>query len=363
MKRLRMAVIGVGHLGQSHARILAGLPDVELVGVVDVNPLQAQLIADRHQTRAFSDYESLLGQVDAVSVVVPTTHHHRVAKTFLEHDIPVLVEKPITLSVSEADELVQLSESRGLPLQVGHIERFNPAFEELIQKAMQPKFVECERHGPFTGRSLDIGAILDLMIHDLDLLLALNGGPVTEVSAIGAAVFGGHEDVVNARLVFANGCVAHVTASRVSPTPKRKLRIWAPEGYAGIDFVDKRLTLVQPSEELRRHGLRLASLDSTRQANLKEEIFHHHLQTQELDCNHGPDQLTRELQHFVQCVRTGKKPRVSGEDGRAALALAERILESVHSHRWEGRPDGPTGPQEWPLPFGPLFDVPMRKAA
>jgi predicted dehydrogenase len=363
MNRLRMAVVGVGHLGQAHARILASMSEIELVGVVDTNYQQAELVANRHQTKAFTDYSLLFDRIDAVSIVVPTTYHHQVAKAFLEKSIPVLVEKPITISVEEADELITLAEKKQVPFQVGHIERFNPAFEELSLRRIQPKLVECERHGPFTGRSTDIGAVLDLMIHDLDLLLTLNGDEVQTVQAIGAAVFGGHEDVVNARLTFANGCVAHVTASRVSPKPKRKLRIWAPEGYAGIDFVDKRLTLVQSSEELRRNGLRVPLSDPKTRARLKEEIFHKHLQSLELDCNRGPDQLTKELQDFSECVRTHKQPRVTGKDGRAALRLAHRILESCRFHSWNADPNGPTGLQEWPEPLGPLFEIPMREAA
>ena len=173
--------------------------------------------------------------------------------------IPVLVEKPITTTLAQADELVEIAMELGVPFQVGHIERFNPAFEDLTRRPLTPKLIEAERHGPFTGRSTDIGAVLDLMIHDLDLILSLVRSPVRDVYALGAPVFGGHEDIVNARLTFENGCVASVTASRISPRPKRKLRVWAPEGYAGIDFVEKRLTLVQPSDEVRRHGLVAAS--------------------------------------------------------------------------------------------------------
>src|SRR5207248_3529358 len=231
MPRLRVAVIGFGHLGKEHARILASLPEVELVGVADVNAEQAHAVARRHNTQAFTDYWPLLNLVDAACVVVPTTYHCAVAAEFLRRGLPVLVEKPLALDVEQANQLVQLSERHAAVLQVGHIERFNPAFEDLLSRALQPKFVACERLGVFTGRSTDIGAVLDLMIHDLDLLLALIHGPVRNVSAVGVAVFGGHEDMVNARLEFENGCIAHVTTSRISQRPKRRLRIWAPEGY------------------------------------------------------------------------------------------------------------------------------------
>jgi predicted dehydrogenase len=361
MTRVRMAVIGVGHLGQHHARILAGLPDVDLVGVVDANPDQAQAVGDRLGTAAFADFEPLVGRVDAVSVVTPTIHHHRVAAAFLTAGTPVLVEKPVCRTVAEATDLIELAEKAGVPLQVGHIERFNPAFEDLSRRPIVPKFVEAERHGPFTGRSVDIGAVLDLMIHDLDLLLALIGGPVRTVSAVGAAVFGGHEDMVNARLEFENGCVAHVTASRISARPKRRLRVWAPEGYAGIDFVSRKLTLVQAGEELRRYGLKVDKLDAAAKARLKDEVFGRYLQVLHLDGDRKGDQLTAELRHFVDCVKTGRRPRVTGEDGRDALELAERVLGALRCHQWAGSPDGPIGPGAFPRPSGWLFQPPQER--
>ncbi len=355
MTRLRTAVIGVGHLGQHHARILASLPDVELVGVVDSNPDQARAVAAKLGSTAYDHFEPLIGRVDAVSVVTPTIYHHAVASAFLKAGIPALVEKPVCRTLAEADDLIALAEQAGVPLQVGHIERFNPAFEELARRPIRPKFVEAERHGPFTGRSIDIGAVLDLMIHDLDLLLALVGGPVTRVSAVGAAIFGGHEDMVNARLEFANGCVAHVTASRITRHPKRRLRVWAPEGYAGIDFVTRKLTLVQQSEELRQYGIRADELDAAAKARLKDEVFGRYLQVLNLDTDRKFDQLTAELKHFVDCVRTGRKPRVSGTDGRDALELAERVLGALRDHQWEGSAAGPLGPKAPPQPAGWLF--------
>jgi predicted dehydrogenase len=349
-----MAVIGVGHLGQHHARILASLPDVDLVGVVDSNLEQARAIAGKLGTTAYEHFESLIGRVEAVSVVTPTIHHHAVASAFLNAGVPTLVEKPVCRTLAEADDLIALADSAGVPLQVGHIERFNPAFEELARRPIRPKFVEAERHGPFTGRSIDIGAVLDLMIHDLDLLLALVGGPVTRVAAVGAAVFGGYEDMVNARLEFENGCVAHVTASRITRHPKRRLRVWAPEGYAGIDFVTRKLTLVQQSAELREHGLRAEQLDAAAKARLKDEVFGRYLQVLNLDADRKFDQLTAELKHFIDCVRTGHAPRVTGRDGRDALELAERVLAALRAHPWEGSTVGPHGPQP-PRPAGWLF--------
>jgi predicted dehydrogenase len=349
MARLRMAVIGVGHLGKEHARILAGLPTVDLVGVADVNADQAHAVARRLGTRAFTDYWPLLNLVDATTVVVPTTHHFAVASEFLRRGLPVLVEKPLALNLAQADMLVELARRHGTTLQVGHIERFNPAFEDLAGRPLQPKFVTCERLGPFTGRSTDIGVVLDLMVHDLDLLLALVGTPVRSVEAVGVSLFGGHEDVANARLHFASGCVADVTASRASPTPQRRMHVWAPEGYARVDFCRRRLTLVQPSARMRAYGLDAESL-----TRLKPDVFSRHLEVLDVDRSEG-DQLTRELQHFVKCVQTGTAPRVGGNEGRDAIALATRVLESMAAHRWEGGDDSPAGPLHLPMPRGPLF--------
>jgi predicted dehydrogenase len=357
MARLRMAVIGVGHLGKEHARILAGLPDVELVGVADVNTEQGQAVARRLGTLAYTDCWPLLGQVDAATVAVPTTFHAAVATEFLRHGIPLLVEKPLAANLEQADLLVELAAKHGALLQVGHIERFNPAFEQLCRRPLRPKLITCERAGPFTGRSTDIGVVLDLMIHDLDLLLALVGAPVRDVEAVGVSLFGGHEDVANARLHFANGCIADVTASRASPAPARRMHVWAAEGYARVDFRQRRLLLAQPSEPLRRRALSAALL-----ARAGADLFGRHIEMLELDCNQG-DQLTRELQEFVACVRSGGRPRASGTEGREALALAERVLYSLRNHPWEGDRAGPIGPVQLPAPLGPLFQPGRSEAA
>jgi predicted dehydrogenase len=357
MKRLRMAVIGVGHLGKEHARILSSLPEVELVGVADLNLEHAQNVARRLGTQAFSDYWPLLNLVDAASVVVPTSLHAPVAREFLRRGIPLLVEKPLVASVAEADELVDLAERHGAVLQVGHIERFNPAYEDLRRRPLRPHFIRAQRQGPFTGRSTDVGVVLDLMIHDIDLLLDLVGAPVCAVTALGLSVFGGQEDVANARLEFANGCVAELTASRASPSPLRQMQTWAAEGYAELDLGQRRLTLLQASERVRQHGLDPARLDPASRARLREELFGRHLELCTLDSK-AHDQLTAELEHFVACVQTGTTPRVSGTDARAALAVAEKILACVREHSWDGTPAGPRGPRQMPLSQGLLFAHP-----
>lgn len=352
MSRLRMAVIGVGHLGKEHARIVAGLPEVDLVGVVDVNWEQAQAVGRRLETKVFSDHQQLISQVDAAVIAVPTSQHHAVAIDFLRQGIPLLIEKPLALTLAQADELVDIAQKHRTILQVGHIERFNPVFEDVANRPLQPKLILSERLGPFTGRSADIGVVLDLMIHDLDVMLALVQAPVQTVHAVGLSVFGGQEDVAHARLMFANGCVATVTASRASQVSQRRMQIWGPEGFASMDFGARRLTLIQPSEHVRRSGLDPNQLDPANRGMLKDHLFTRHLQVLDL-APRGGDALTAELKHFVYCVTTGAKPRVNGEEGRNAIALATRILESIQAHSWQGQAAG--GFSDWPTPAGYLF--------
>jgi len=205
--------------------------------------------------------------------------------------------------------------------------------------------------------------VLDLMIHDLDLLLALVPSPVTSVHAIGAAVFGGHEDMVNARLGFANGCVANMTASRISPRPLRRMRVWAPEGYAKVDFGRRRLTLVQPSDEVRQFGLDPRKLPPAARATIRDDLFGKYLEMEEVECQRTGDALTRELQDFVQSVQLGRQPRVTGEDGLNAMMVADWILREIARHAWDGRIDGPRGPSSLPQPVGHLFPPPDHEAA
>jgi predicted dehydrogenase len=322
MARVRVGVVGVGHLGKEHARILAGLPGVELVGVADVNIELARAVASRWSTRPFNDYRLFLDSIDAAVIAVPTAAHHAVAGEFLRRGIHLLVEKPLALNAQQAGELVELAQRSGAVLQVGHIERFNPAFEELLRRPLQPRIVGCQRLSSFTGRSTDIGAVLDLMIHDLDLLLTLVPAPVREVEAFGLTLMGGHEDVAHAHIQFANGCVADVTASRVNPAPFRRMQVWGPEGDATIDFARRQVTLVQPAAVPTRDRP---------------------LEMMELDRNQG-DQLTRELQDFVRCVQTGDRPRVPGEQGLEAIALADRILARIALHAAEPHSGGARQP-------------------
>jgi predicted dehydrogenase len=288
MKRLRVGVVGVGHLGQHHARILSAMSGVELVAVADARSEQAQAIAAKCGTVALNDYRPLLELVDAVTIAVPTCLHGEVAGAFLEKGIATLVEKPMTSSLAESEQLVAQARAAHAVLQVGHIERFNPALQALEGLAVRPKFVNAERLSTYTFRSTDIGVVFDLMIHDLDLLLSLIAAPVRSVSAVGVSLFGEHEDVANARIEFEDGSVANLTASRASYTPSRKMRIWGAEGYASLDFAAKEATVIRPSEQLKRDAARGLA-----------------------------------------------RPRVSGDDALRAVRLADQVLRSLEAHRWD----------------------------
>lgn len=347
--RLRAAVVGVGHLGQNHARVLAENPDVELVAVCDARLDQARVVAERCRTNVEADYRDLIDRVDLVSVAVPTTAHREVAGTFLERGIPTLLEKPMATTLREAEELAALARARGTTLQVGHIERFNPALSALEGQAIRPKYIAAERLSTYTFRSTDIGVVLDLMIHDIDLILSWNPTPVRTVAAVGVSVFGGHEDVANARIEFEDGCVANLTASRASFQATRKMRLWGAEGYATLDFSTRQGTIVRPSEQLRSGDLRLSEVDLSQPAAVKAHVFGKILRVDQVETSKA-DQLSLEIADFVHAVRTHSRPRVNGDDALRAMRLADRILQEINSHQWEGSPAGPIGPHLLPQP-------------
>lgn len=349
MTALKVGVVGVGHLGQHHARVLAALPGVELVGVADARPEQARAVADRVGTRAVADYRELLGLVDAVSVAVPTSLHREVAGAFLERGVATMIEKPFAASLAEAEELVALARARRALIQVGHIERFNPALSALDGLPIRPKYITAERLSTYTFRSTDIGVVLDLMIHDIDLVLSMVPTPVRSVSAVGVSVFGGHEDVASARIEFEDGCVADLTASRASAHACRKMRLYGSEGYASLDFATKQGTLIRPSDPLRRGEIDLTGLDMTKATDIKERVFGTLLRVEQVQTE-GREPLALELEEFVQAARGQSRPRVGADDALRAMRLADQVLRSLNSHAWEGVPTGPTGPRDIPAP-------------
>lgn len=310
MTKLRAGVIGVGHLGQHHARLYASLPDCALAGVTDNDPARAKVIADRHGAQAFGSVEDLLREVDVVSVAVPTSAHYAIAKTCLNAGKHVLVEKPIAVEPSQAQELVDLAKAQDLRLQVGHSERFNPIMLAMRSQILRPAFIECHRLSSFSERGTDVDVVLDLMIHDLDLVLSLNPGAVEEVRAAGVPVLSPTIDIANARIQFASGCVANLTASRVSLNRMRRMRVFQRDRYVSIDFQTRQ------------------GMVSRRAARAGERP------TVEIEEFKGNDDepLKLQLASFLEAVRHGSRPLVSGDDGAAALDVAHRVLQAIDSY-------------------------------
>lgn len=362
MTPLRVGVVGVGHLGRHHARVLAGIEGVELVGVVDSRLEQARAVAEPLGTTATEDYRTLLDRVDAISIAVPTSLHREVAGAFLARGIPAMVEKPLTATVAEAEELVELADAKGIVLQVGHIERFNPALKTLDNLALRPKYIEAERLGLYTFRSTDIGVVHDLMIHDIDIVLSMVRVPVVAVSALGLSVFGGLEDIAKARVWFEDGTIADLTASRASMHAVRKMRLWGAEGYVALDFQTKQGQIVRPSDRLRRGELDTEGVNLADPAALKSHLFGKVLRVDQVQ-SEGREPLALELEEFVHSVRGETRPTVPGTEALRALQLADRIVRGIESHAWEGIPEGPTGPRLWSAPHDALPEPKLWKYA
>ena len=309
MSSLRTAVVGVGYLGNFHARKYAAIPDCELVGVVDNDPVRAAEVAAALGVKAYSDHRELIGTVDAVSVVVPTQYHHAVARDFLAAGVHVLIEKPITVTVEEADDLIALADKNGLVFQAGHLERFNPVLVALGAVIQEPLFIESVRIAPFKPRGTDVNVVLDLMIHDIEIIQHIIKSPVERVDAIGAPVFTGEEDIANARILFRNGCVANVTASRISLKSERKMRIFQRNAYIILDFQNRKVVLAQKGSGELFPGVPNVKFD---ERELGEA-----------------DALRSEIESFLEAIREGKPPLVSGHDGRMALETALKINISL----------------------------------
>ena len=350
MSRMKMAVVGVGALGRHHARILAGLERVDLVAVADNNAQQGQQIAQAHDTRWTADYRELFGEIDAVVVAVPTFAHQRIVSEFLDSRIPVMVEKPIAADVEQAEGLATLAEQNQTLLQVGHVERFNPAYQAVAERCSAAKYIRAERFSPYAFRSTDIGVVHDLMIHDIDLVLGLVGDCPCDVSALGISILGEHEDSVQARITFQNGCIADLNASRVHPGAKRELVAWSWDGCLHADLGSRKVVHYKPSSLLLygQSPLEKASEPGADIQQLKSEIFGKYLEVDELSISDA-DALTAELTDFIDCVKTGRHPVVDGRQALAAMRIADAVLNSVEQHAWNGTTVGPTGPfGNWP---------------
>jgi predicted dehydrogenase len=306
------AVIGVGYLGRFHAQKYAALPNAELKAVVDIDRQAAALSAEECGCEALSDYSELLGKVEAVSIVVPTLHHFEVARDFLSCGTHVLLEKPITSTLEEARELNRIAREQGVVFQIGHLERFNSAFLDLADVELAPLFIECHRLAPFKPRATDVNVVLDLMIHDIDLILGIVGSPVKSLAASGTPVLSKGIDIANARLEFENGCVANVTSSRVSMKAERKMRMFQSDAYISIDFQNSGLAVHRIGEKEMFPGIpEILREESTFERN---------------------DALKAEIVAFLDAIQNAAPVVISGEDGERALETAIRITDMVHAN-------------------------------
>ncbi len=311
--KIRAAVVGVGYLGKFHAKKYHKMEGVELAGVVDIDMGRAKEVAAGLGTRAYADYRDLIGKVDAVSIVVPTSEHFEISRAFLENNVDLMVEKPFTTTLGEADELIRISESRGLLVQVGHLERYNPAVLALREIIKKPLFIESHRLGIFKSRATDVSVVLDLMIHDIDIIFNFVKSELKTIHAAGIQVITDNVDIANARLEFGNGCVANVTASRVSMKDERKMRLFQQDAYVAIDFANHKATIVHKKAD-KGDGL---------------------IPGMEIESRTFPkgDALDEELRSFIDSVRSRMKPSVTGQMGRDALEAALDIMSQIQQKR------------------------------
>jgi predicted dehydrogenase len=323
MPRIRTGVVGVGHFGSLHAAKYAAEPTAELVAVADIDPRRASEVAARHGIFGTSELADLIGMVEAVSIAVPTTAHYEVARFFMDHGVHVLLEKPITSTIQQADDLIHRARSKKLVFQAGHLERFFIAETGLQADVSEPLYIETVRNAPFSTRGLDVSVVLDLMIHDIDLIAFLVGAPVERVDAVGVPLLSDFEDLVNTRIEFASGCVANLTASRVAGTGERRMRIFESDRMLCIDFMARKVATTR-----RASARPLADMgaEGFEDVSVVERHFAEH------------DPLGQEIRAFVNSIATGSEPVVTGEHGRDALALGTRIIESLQASATMARP-------------------------
>ncbi len=363
MSKVRLAVVGAGHLGRFHARLAATLEHVELVAVVDPVLDNRCRVAQEASTQPLADYRELIGKVDAAVVAAPTDKHCQIGTELLAGGVHVLVEKPIASTLDEARQLVAMAQQHQRILQVGHIERFNPAINAVAPIIGDVKYVESVRASGYTFRSTDIGAVLDIMIHDLDLLLTLVKSPLVDVQAVGMSLFGGHEDMAQARLRFANGCVANLTASRSSFEPRRRMQIYSTTAFADIDFGVPSASVIRPDQRILDGSLDLNQLSPKEQEELRDRLFDDLLPRQALELE-PTNALLDELVDFVTCVDTGDTPRVTGAAGLDALAVATKILESISAHDWNpAEVAAGTDANQRPILRGPHWNQRVQRKA
>jgi predicted dehydrogenase len=334
MEKLRTAVVGAGKMGAIHAKVLSQLPQSRLVAIVDVNREKGQALASQHGCPHFDKPEDIVEMVDAVTIAAPTVTHLAIAQVFLEKGIPVLIEKPLAFSVDEGRKIVEVARQKQVIVAVGHSERCNPVVQAMKRLNIQPKFIESARISPYSFRSTDIGVVLDVMIHDIDIILSLAASKVRKVDAFGVNVIGEQEDICNARIVFENGCVANVTASRVALKTERKVRVFSRQAYLSLDYFKKEGVVIQASPnvdvvEWIRQKQAAGDFDFSSVNWL--DLLH----VEQLDID-DKEPLRLEQESFLKAVADRKlRPEVTGEEGLEAMLCAEMILESMRQHKWE----------------------------
>lgn len=348
MKKIRTAVVGFGHLGKIHARLLNTIDDARLTAIVEPSAEGRKQAAELYNAQIVASVDEL-GPLDAAIVAAPTHSHQSAVESLIERGAHVLVEKPIALSVKEADSMIAVAKKHQKIVQVGHVERFNPALAAAAPHITRPKYIEATRTSGYTFRSTDVGVVLDLMIHDIDVVLSLVGGTVTSVDALGISVFGPHEDIAQARLKFDNGCVANLTASRCSFAPERMTKVFAESGYAEINFGDCSAKVIRVPDNLADRSLDVHALPEEQKQLIRENLFGAMLPIEDLPVERG-NAILDEQNDFVTSIRSRRSPVVCGRQGRNALAIAERIIESIANHQWNGIEDAACGPHAVPAP-------------
>ncbi|MBN1344394.1 MAG: Gfo/Idh/MocA family oxidoreductase [Phycisphaerae bacterium] len=341
---IRVAVVGVGHHGRHHARNYAEMEGAELVAVVDRQVDHAAEVAGKYGCRAVSSVDEIIDEVDAASIVVPTVHHLETARVFIERRKPVLIEKPVAATVAEAEELLALSRRHDCLVAVGHIERFNPVVQAMRRFDVAPRFIECHRISPFTFRSADVGVVLDMMIHDIDIVLSLVRDEPAKIDAVGVGVLSKSEDICSARVTFKRGCVANLTASRLALKTERKIRVFSDTAYLSLDYQQKVGLAVRKKANL--DILELARKwhvdDLSQMAGVDFTKLVHVEPLQPAD---ESEPLRAELESFLTSIRQGRPPEVGIEDGVAALRLASDIVTAAQQHAWDDDPAGRIGPR------------------
>jgi predicted dehydrogenase len=325
--KIKVGVVGVGHLGSLHAKMFSEMQEVEFKGVYDIKEDRARSIASEFKVRPYRTYAELLGDVNAISVATPTSTHYEVASKALEQKVHAFIEKPVTETIDEVERLVQLAEENDVKIQVGHIERFNPALLALEKYNLDPMFVESHRLAQFNPRGSDVPVVLDLMIHDIDIILTLVRSPVESIDANGVAVVSAGADIANARIKFKNGCVANVTASRISQRKMRKMRLFQRDAYISIDFSEgtaEVFRLVDAAESTGNATMLLGQIDAGTQ---KRNIIYERPEIKDVNA------LKYELELFVRAVRTGERPIITAEDGKRALQVAQQIMARIQDQR------------------------------